>query len=67
VKALKITPENEKSAAKKLKQLDHAFAARERLFNATVFFEELVRNQATSKGEESFCLVVFVVRFLFSL
>ena len=42
VKALKITPENEKMMSKKLRQLDHAFAARERLFNETFLYEELV-------------------------
>ena len=42
VKALKVTPENEKMMSKKLRQLDHAFAARERLFNETFLYEELV-------------------------
>ena len=46
VKAMKITPENEKSASKKLRQLDHAFAARDRLFNETFLYEELVMDQA---------------------
>jgi len=58
VKALKITPDNEKAAAKKLRQLDHAFAARDRLFNETVLFEELVMDQAkvaTSLTNLGFC------------
>jgi hypothetical protein len=58
VKALKVTPENEKSVAKKLKQIDHAFAARERLFNTTILYEELVLDQAkvaASLGQLGFC------------
>jgi hypothetical protein len=36
VKALKITPDNEKASAKKLRQMDHAFGNQEMQMNVEI-------------------------------